>query len=220
MKKTNIAPLVIIILCLIYANSAKSQQCPEYNPTNITVSFKVNGFIGFAQDSSYLDLSGSNLIYNLYGQGFTNAADGFIEVTTNESEMPLVNTPWVAIKEVLRAFKRMDTNALVLLTSEAGQAKIITNLVDSSRRSALENMFAHLTGAVVVVGYDRPPLGFVTHVRLLYDNDSAALSPFLWQVENGQYRMAPFSGALSPLEINMATGLKTNGFGGVVNYSR
>ena len=113
----------------------------------------------------------------------------------------------------------MDVDELVSMTIESGRDRMSQNLISATRRDALVSMFSRLTGAVVVVGYDRPPMGFVTYTRLEYNDGSSVLSPFLCQIEQGQYRMAPFSGSLSALDSNLANGLKTNGFGRAVKIS-
>jgi hypothetical protein len=210
-RKSVLHALFVGILCSELApNVGYAELHPIYMPTNMVVTFSPNQFEGFISDTNNIDPATSNVVYHLTGQMMTNAESGILEISTNTYVDSMSVDPWASASAILNGYKQSNTNLLFGYTAAAGLAKMKSNYEDPQRRSAIANMFQHLTGAVAVIIYEIPPQGIFSYVRLKYDTGDVSLSPFLWILEDGRYKLMPLSGRLNPREVNMSNAFKTN----------
>ena len=163
---------------------------PSYSKTSIAIIIPTNT-IGCLIDSA--SIAGTNYVYTVNGQMFTNATDGHIQTTAQGfSGTSDRSTPWKTLTELLAAYQHgcpeKQMRSLYTTASQDFLERVYKNPDITAR---FVNYASSITNMQVCMGYDFKS-GYLAYVKIDHGYHSQ-IDPFFMIQSNGKYLLSTYS---------------------------
>jgi len=177
---------------LNFANELKAENTfPVFTEQPIKISIPTN--MPFYQHDKAFEV-GSNVVYSVTGQIFTNAADGHIQTTAEGfSGKTDESTPWKTLTELLAAYQNGNQeNEIRALYDDETSTNFLNMVYGSEQMKArFRTMTGSITGMQVIMGFDYSG-AFLGEVRLNYKDGTYQEMPFYFVLKADRYKLSAF----------------------------
>jgi hypothetical protein len=195
----------ILIWCAalgVASNVAALDVFPTFEKYQILYAIPTNT-PGCLSDPKYL--VGTNLIYKLNGQIFSNPIEGHIQtIAEGFSGNTDETSPWKTLTEVLAAYQHgspeNETRAFYDDTSTNFLKMVYGN---DQMKARYQTMTGSITGMQAVMGFDYSG-AYLAEVKLEYKNGSHVVMPYYFVLNANSYKLCAFQDTnTSPMFTNI-----------------
>lgn len=197
-----------ISLALIPRTKA-TDTFPVFQEAPFSISIPTN-MLGHEDDSVHV--VGSNFVYTIIGQIFTNAASGHIQTLsegfsgTNSDR----STPWKTLTELLAVYHQgAASNAVAALYAPSSQSFLDSVYTNAEIETSFQLFATSITNMNILLGYEATN-GFIGVTSYISTNSATPETlPFYFINTNGEYLLSPFDNQI-PRDANIGTFLNTH----------
>jgi hypothetical protein len=210
MKTRDFLILVTVIGSVAFAFAA--DVFPPFSKTTINVHVPTNT-VGYISDPAFE--AGSNAVYILHGQIFTNATTGRIQtIAEGFSGTTDRTTPWKTLTELLAVYHQgASSNSVKSLYTSDSQEFIDEIFTDAESTTRFQHFAASITNMQVLIGFDHGN-GFYAITEFKTHKDPSDKMPYFFaQQANGKYLLSAFESTatnVSNIEVFLNTHSVTN----------
>ena len=198
--------ITFAIFCISIGSCFAADVFPAFSKSSFNVRVPTNT-AGYISDPGHE--VGTNAVYTLNGQIFTNASAGHIQtVAEGFSESSDKATPWKTLTELLAIYQQgITSNSLKHLYLPGSQSFIDEIYSDAGNLARFQSFSSSITNMQVLMGFDLAN-GFYAITQYGATNSRPEQMPYFFVQTNGQYFLSTYDSGetnVSNIEVFLNT---------------